>query len=86
MKRKDIAKSFYETADLACNVQGSICVVNNRTGKKQEFDPEFAGLLVASALAHAGQVVEGEYKPLGAKKDFEGIIVAACRQYAEGGE
>ena len=71
---------------MACNVSGSICVVSNRTGKKEEFNPEFAGLLVASALVYAGDVVRGEDAPMGAKKDFEGIIVAACRLYTEGGE
>lgn len=86
MKRKKIIGHLNDVAKLACNVRGSIALINPDTKKKIEIDPVIAGYLVASALTVASLMLEGEWEPVSVSEDFEAIVVGACKAYTERGE
>lgn len=86
MKRKEIIGHLNDVAGLACNVSGSITLINRDTKKKTEIDPVIAGHLVASALTVASLMLEGKLEPVSVPEDFETIVVGACKAYTERGE
>lgn len=86
MKRKEIIGCLNDVAELACNVRGSITLINPGTKKKIEIDPVIAGHLVASALTAASLMLEGKWESVSVPEDFETIVVVACKTYTERGE
>lgn len=86
MKRKEIIGHLNDVAELACNVRGSIALINPDTKKKIEIDPVIAGHLVASALTAASLMLEGKWEVLSVTEDFKTIVVGACKAYTERGE
>lgn len=86
MKRKEIIGRLNDVAELACNVRGSITLINPDTKKKIEIDPVIAGHLVASALTVASLILEGKWESGSVPEEFEAIVVGACKAYTERGE
>ena len=86
MKRREIIDHLNNVAELACNVRGSITLINPDTKKKIEIDPVIAGHLVASALTVASLMLEGKWGPVSVPEDFETIVVGACKAFTERGE
>lgn len=86
MKRKEIIGRLNDVAELACNVRGSITLINPDTKKKIEIDPVIAGHLVASALTVASLMLEGKWESGSVPEEFEAIVAGACKAYTERGE